>query len=61
MCGTVEARSYAKALAESEGREYVNGNNNPHVIAGKGTMALEILEQVPDVDAIIIPTGKPFN
>jgi len=53
----VEARSYAKAVAEREGRVYVNGNNNPHVIAGKGTMALEILEQVPDVDAIIIPTG----
>lgn len=31
--------------------------DHPHILAGQGTMALEIIEQVPDVDAIIVPTG----
>lgn len=31
--------------------------DHPHILAGQGTMALEIIEQVPDVDAIVVPTG----
>ncbi len=36
---------------------YINGYDHPDIIAGQGTMALEMIEQVPDVDAIIVPTG----
>ena len=39
------------------GYTYINGYNDPDIIAGQGTIGLEILDQVPDVDAIVIPTG----
>ena len=32
--------------------------DHPHILAGQGSLGLEILDQVPDVDAIIIPTGN---
>jgi len=31
--------------------------DHPHIIAGHGTMGLEIIEQVPDLDAVLIPVG----
>lgn len=36
---------------------YINGYDHPHVIAGQGTIGVEILEQIEDVDAIIVPVG----
>ena len=44
-------------MAEEKGLVYINGYDHPHVIAGAGTIGLEILEQVPDVDAVIVPIG----
>lgn len=52
-----DARRLSLELAESEGLNRVHGFDDPRVIAGQGTMALEILEDVPDVDAIVVPTG----
>jgi threonine dehydratase len=52
-----EARAEADRLVELEGLAYVHGFDDPHIIAGQGTLGLEILEQVPDVDAIICPVG----
>jgi len=52
-----DARRLALDLAEQEGLNRVHGFDDPRVIAGQGTMALEILEEVPDVDAIVVPTG----
>lgn len=52
-----EARARANALAAEEGLSYINGFDDPAIIAGQGTMALEILKQVPDVDAIVAPIG----
>jgi len=52
-----DARRLALELAESEGLNRVHGFDDPRVIAGQGTMALEILEEVPDADAIVVPTG----
>ena len=37
---------------------YVNGYDHPNILAGQGTMGLEIMEQVPDVEAVIIPAGE---
>lgn len=31
--------------------------DHPHIIAGQGTLGLEIVEQVPDLDAVVVPTG----
>jgi threonine dehydratase len=52
-----EAREEADVRAAADGLTYVHGFDDPAIIAGQGTMALEILRQVPDVDAIIAPIG----
>jgi len=52
-----EARAHADALADREGLAYIHGFDHPAIIAGQGTMALEILEQVPDADALVCPIG----
>ncbi len=52
-----EARAHADTLVDREGLAYIHGFDHPAIIAGQGTMALEILEQVPDADAIVCPIG----
>jgi threonine dehydratase len=52
-----EARAEADRLAASDGLAYIHGFDAPDIIAGQGTLGLEILEQVPDVDAIVCPVG----
>ncbi len=52
-----EARAAADALVRSEGLTYVHGFDDPDIIAGQGTLGLEILQQVPDLDAIVCPIG----
>src|SRR5437762_607898 len=52
-----EARAHAHKLAEEKKLVYVNGFDDPDIIAGAGTMGLEILEDVPDADAVIVPIG----
>jgi threonine dehydratase len=52
-----DAKQLATALAEEKGLLYVNGFDDPDIIAGQGTIGLEILEDVPDVDVVIVPIG----
>eukprot|EP00057_Strongylocentrotus_purpuratus_P007652 XP_011662126.1 PREDICTED: threo-3-hydroxyaspartate ammonia-lyase [Strongylocentrotus purpuratus] len=52
-----ESKKLAMYLAKKRGYFYVNGYDHPHIISGQGTMGLEILEQVPDVDAVVCPVG----
>ncbi|HZZ17855.1 MAG TPA: threonine ammonia-lyase [Opitutaceae bacterium] len=52
-----EAREEADRLVVAEGLSYIHGFDDPDIIAGQGTIGLEILEQVPDVDAIVCPVG----
>ncbi len=52
-----EAREKAEQIAQQEGFRYVHPANEPKLIAGVGTMGLEIFEDLPDVDAIIVPIG----
>jgi threonine dehydratase len=52
-----EARSEAGRLAEKRKLTYIHPFNDLQVIAGQGTMAFEILEQVPDADVVIVPVG----
>ncbi|KAK3090366.1 hypothetical protein FSP39_011247 [Pinctada imbricata] len=51
------SKDYAQRLGKEKGLMYINGYDHPHILAGQGTMGLEILEQVPDLDACIIPVG----
>ena len=52
-----EAQQVAHAIAEEEGRTYVHAFNDPEVIAGQGTIGLEILEDIPSVETILVPIG----
>ena len=52
-----EARSEAVRLAEERQLSYIHPFDDPHVIAGQGTLAFEILEQVLDAEAVIVPVG----
>ena len=52
-----EARREADARVASEGLTYIHGFDAPEIIAGQGTLGLEILDQVPDVEAIVCPIG----
>ena len=52
-----EAKSLADRLVESEGLTYVHGFDGANVIAGAGTLGLEILDQVPNADAVVVPVG----
>jgi threonine dehydratase len=52
-----EARSEAGRLAEERDLTYVHPFDDPQVIAGQGTLAFEILEQVPEAEAIVVPVG----
>jgi threonine dehydratase len=51
------AKSKADELAAARGLTYVHGYDDPAVIAGQGTIGLELLEQVPQLDAVIVPVG----
>jgi threonine dehydratase len=52
-----DAKVKADELAAGEGLAYVHGFNDPAIIAGAGTVGLEILEQVPELDAMVVPVG----
>ena len=51
--------AYAKALElrDKMGYTFIHPFNDPDVIAGQGTIALELIEQLPDMDAVIVPIG----
>ncbi len=52
-----EAKLSADRVAAEQGLTYIHGYDDPAIIAGQGTIGLEILEQVPDVEAIVVPIG----
>ncbi len=52
-----QAREYSERLAKEEGYRYVHAANEPLLVAGVATYALEILEEFPDVEYILVPLG----
>src|SRR5256886_12499702 len=52
-----EAKTRAHEIAKEKGLAYIDGYDDPAIIAGQGTMGLEIVVQVPDLDAVIVPVG----
>lgn len=52
-----EARELADEIAEKENRVFIEAFNDPYIISGQATIGLEILEDLPDVDTIIVPVG----
>lgn len=52
-----EARLWVEEQARTHGYRYVHSANEPLLIAGVGTIGLEIVNAVPDIDAILVPIG----
>jgi threonine dehydratase len=52
-----DAIRFAHELADRDALNYIHGFNDPAIIAGQGTLGLEILDQAPDVEAIVVPIG----
>lgn len=52
-----DAYACAKRICEEEGAAFLHPYNDPEVIAGQGTLGLEILEDLPYVDVIVVPAG----
>lgn len=52
-----ESLAAAREFAERTGAVFVHPFDHPDVLAGQGTVGLEVLEQLPDVGTIVVPTG----
>lgn len=52
-----EAYAHAQELAKKTGRVFIHAFEDPEVIAGQGSIGLEILEQLPDVDVVVSAIG----
>lgn len=52
-----EARAAALSLSEREGLTLVHGFDDPLVIEGQGTIGLELMRQVGELDALVVPAG----
>lgn len=52
-----DAYNKALELRDNEGYTFIHPFNDEDVIAGQGTIALELIEQLPDMDAVIVPIG----
>lgn len=57
--GNIYDEAYAKALEiqDRDGATFVHPFNDPYIIAGQGTIGLEMMEQQPDLDVILVPIG----
>jgi len=56
-CDYSEAYARATALAAEQQATFVHAFDDPQVIAGQGTLGLELLEQLPDVETVVVPVG----
>lgn len=54
---TEDRRAIATAIAHERGASVIPPYDHPHVMAGQGTTALELVEQVPDLDLLVVPIG----
>jgi threonine dehydratase len=52
-----EAFAEAMRLCDEQGLTFIHPFDDPHVMAGQGTIGLELLEQVPQLEAVVVPVG----
>nr|WP_025745696.1 threonine ammonia-lyase [Kallotenue papyrolyticum] len=52
-----DAGAYARTLQQQQGLTYVHAFDDPLIVAGQGTVGLEILEQLPEVSTLLVPVG----
>jgi len=51
------AMEYAESLTEADDTAFVHAYDDPAIVAGQGTIGIEIREQLPEVDTVIVPIG----
>ncbi|HEX3937671.1 MAG TPA: threonine ammonia-lyase [Xanthobacteraceae bacterium] len=52
-----DAQARAEAIATERNLVWVHPYDDPHIIAGQGTIALEMLEEVPELEVLVVPIG----
>jgi len=52
-----EAYEFARKMCDYEGRTFIHAFDDPQIVAGAGTVAIEMIEQNPFLDAIVVPVG----
>jgi len=52
-----EAQAHAHELEEQEGRTYVHAFDDEYIMAGQATLGLEIVDDLPDLDTVVVPIG----
>jgi hypothetical protein len=52
-----EAKQHADQIAQERGLVYINGYDDPPIVAGAGTIGVEIIDAVPSVDYVVVPVG----
>lgn len=59
LCGEDfdDANAHAQEICAQDGKIYVHPFDDPHVVAGQGTLAAEMLRQEPDIDIMVAPVG----
>jgi threonine dehydratase len=53
----IETENFARTFAAEQGLTYVSPYNDPYVVAGQGTIAVELLQDLPDLDAVFVSVG----
>ena len=53
----VETNAHARGLAAQHGLVFIHPYDDPAVMAGQGTLAIELLEDAPDIDVLVVPVG----
>lgn len=51
------AKKIAMEISRDTGMPYINGYDHPHIMAGQGTIGLEIIDQIDGADAVVVPVG----
>ena len=52
-----QAQRYARRITREEGLTFIHAFDDPAIVAGQGTVGLELLEQVEDLDTVVVPVG----
>src|SRR3954452_15215755 len=56
-CNLFEAGKHARALAARDNLVFVHPYEDPLIVAGQGTVGLEMLETMPDLEVLVVPVG----
>ena len=52
-----QSQRYARRVMRENGMTFIPAFDDPAIVAGQGTIGLEMLEQVEDLDAVVVPVG----